>query len=546
MGTMALLAGATRATWRSEALMGIPLAAMSAPVAMAFAQFAGLPPATGLYALIVPGIVFAFFAATGRLTAAPDAVVIALIAATLTPLARPGTTDYAELAAAQALIAAAAYAVIAVFRLSRVTILLPRPLLIGFSAAVALDLLVREIAAMFGISLARTVTDAAADGFPQHAGALVARLGTANVWAIAVAAGALVVLLVGRRIGRRLPWELAVYLAGFATYRVFELAGHGVANVGGVGGGRPAFALPLLAAGEWFTLVPGAVVIAFAAFALHHDDDPAYQPASARDGIVYGLASAASGVSGGFAIGPSPARRARLDELRSRSQLPTLVAALLILAGVVFGGGFLGDLPTPAFGAIAALATWPLLRLREVRALWRSSKGEFLLALVVFAATLAFGPLWGLALAAALGLLRLLLAASAPPLDVVDADGRPIASLRAGAPPPRATAPGIAIVRLAAPVNATTAGALARGIRVVTGDADPGIRNLVLDGEAITGIDTTGAAVLRRTLAELAERGVSVDYCRARAVLRVELEHHGLLGGSRIFHTCREALDELG
>ncbi|GAA4172987.1 SulP family inorganic anion transporter [Gryllotalpicola koreensis] len=543
---MALLAGATRATWRGEALMGIPLAAMSAPVAMAFAQFAGLPPTTGLYALIIPGIVFAFFAATGRLTAAPDAVVVALIAATLTPLARPGTAHYAELAAAQALVAAAAYAVIAVFRLSRMTVLLPRPLLIGFSAAVALDLLVREIAEMFGIRLARTVTDAAADGFPQHAGTLVARLDTANVWAIAVAAGALVVLLVGRRIARRLPWELAVYLAGFASYRVFELAGHDVATVGHVGGGRPSFGVPLLTAGDWLALVPGAVVIAFAAFALHHHEDPGYQPASARDGIVYGLASAASGVSGGVTIGPSPARRARLDELRSRSQLPTLVAALLILVGVVFGGGFLGDLPTPAFGAIAAVATWPLLRLREARTLWRVSKGEFLLALLVFAATLAFGPLWGLALAAALGLLRLLLAASAPPLDVIDADGRPIASLRAGAPPPRATAPGIVIVRLAAPMNATTAGALARGIRFVSDDAGPGIRHLVLDGEAITGIDATGAAVLRRALAELADRGISVDYCRARAVLRVDLEHHGLLGGSRVFRTCREALDELG
>lgn len=543
---MALLAGTTRGNWRGEALMGVTLAAMSAPVAMAFAQFAGLPPTTGLYALIVPGIVFAFFAATGRLTAAPDAVGVALIAATLTPLAHPGTTSYAELATAQALVAAAAYALIGIFRLSRVTVLLPRPLLLGFSAAVALDLLVREIAEMFGIRLARTVTDAASDGFPQHARALASRLDTANVWAIAIAAGALVILLVGRRIARRLPWELAVYLAAFASYRVFELASRGIATVGRVGGGRPPFAMPALDAGQWLSLAPGAVVIAFAALALHQDQDRAYQPAGARDGIVYGLASAASGVSGGFAIGPSPAWRARLDELRSHSQLPTLVAALLILAGALFGSGFLGELPTPAFGAIAALATWPLLRLREARALWRASKGEFLLALLTFAVTLAFGPLWGLATGAAIGVLKLLLAASAPPLDVIDVDGRPIASLRSGAPTPRTTARDVVIVRLAAPVNAATAGALARGIDLATRRAEPAVHHLVIDGEAITGIDTTGAAVLHRTFAELAQRGVSVDYCRARAVLRVDLEHHGLLGGSRVFRTCREAVDELG
>jgi anti-anti-sigma regulatory factor len=101
-------------------------------------------------------------------------------------------------------------------------------------------------------------------------------------------------------------------------------------------------------------------------------------------------------------------------------------------------------------------------------------------------------------------------------------------------------------MRLAAPIDATTAGALARAVRLATGAAAPGIRHLVIDGEAITGIDATGAAVLRRALADVAERGITVDYCRARAVLRVELEHHGLLGGSRVFRTCREALDELG
>ncbi|GAA4193945.1 SulP family inorganic anion transporter [Gryllotalpicola kribbensis] len=542
---MALLAGATRRTWRGEALMGVTLAAMSAPVAMAFAQFAGLPPVAGLYSLIVPGIVFALFAATGRLTAAPDAAVVALLAATLTPLARPGTSAYAELAAAQALVAGGAFALITLFGLGRLTVLLPRPVLLGFGAAVALDLLTREIAAMFGVRLARRVTDAAADGFPHHARALVAGLGTADVWAIAVAAGTLLILLLGRRIARRLPWELAAALAAFASYRVFDLGPRGVATVGAIDGGRPPLGLPALAAGDWLAVIPGALVIALAALALHQDEDAGYQPAAARSGIVYGLANAASGLSGGFALGPSPLRRARLDELRSTSQLPTLVAALLVLGAVVFGAGFLGDLPTPAFGAIAAVATWPLLRLRDARALWRTTKGEFLLALLVFAATLAFGPLWGLAGAAAIGLLRVLRAASAPPLDVIDGDGRPIASLRRGSPPPRPSAPGIVIVRLAAPVDAASAGALARGIRLAASGADAGIRHLVLDGEAITGIDATGAAVLRTALAELAERGISVDYCRARAVLRVELEHHGLLAGSRVFRTCREALDEL-
>ena len=557
-GSMPLLAGATRRTWREEALMGVTLAAVSAPLAMAFAAFAGLPPTMGLYALILPGVVFALFARAGQLTAAPDAVLIALIAATLTPLAAPGTDRYADLATGQALVAAVAFLVMAATRASRVAVLLPRPVLLGLSAAIALDFLVREVAEMFGISLGRAgagsggadsgATDAASNGFLEHARGIVARLDTANAWAVVVAAGALVILLIGRRLARRLPWELAVYLAGFASYRVFGLGRNGVATVGTVAGGRPPFSMPLLGAGQWLELVPGALLLVVVALAQQQDADPNYEQPRTRDGVVSALANAASGLSGGFALGPSPARRARLDELRSASQLPTLVAALLILLALVFWSGFLGDIPTPAFAAIAAVATWPLLRLPDARALWRASKGEFLAALLVFAATLVFGALWGVAVAAGIGLLKLVATTAAPPIDVVDVDGRPIASLRPGSPPPRLTAPGIAVVRFAAPIEASSSGALARGIRAVLNDAAAsgdgrGIRHLVLDCEAIGAIDATGAQVLRQLLAEAAQRAVTVDYCRASAVLRVELERHGLLGGSRIFRTVREAVD---
>ncbi|MFC4244708.1 SulP family inorganic anion transporter [Gryllotalpicola reticulitermitis] len=549
---MPLLAGANRHTWRGEALMGITLAAMSAPVAMAFAGFAGLPPMMGLYALIVPGVIFAFFTGTGRLTAAPDAVLVALIVATLTPFAAPGTHRYVELAIAQSLLAAVAFLVMTITRVSRVAVLLPRPMLVGLSAAIAADFLAREIAAMFGIRLGTRITGAAGNGF-LHIGTVLAQLGDADVWAVAVAAGALVILLVGRRIGPRLPWELAVYLVTYAAYHVFGLSGTGVGTIGSAGGGAsgggPQLAVPALNGSEWFELIPGALVLVVVAFAQHQDADPGYQQARSRDGIAYAAANAASGLTGGFAIGPSPARRARLDELRSTSQLPTVVAALLILVTLVFWGDFLGDIPLPAFAAIAAVATWPLLRLREVRTIWRASKSEFVAMLLVFAVTLVFGALWGVAATAGFGALRMVAAASAPPIDVVDADGRPIASLRPGSPAPRATARGVSVVRFAAPIQAAAAGSLVRGVRSALNTPDgrdgSGIRHLVLDCEAIGSIDTTGAQVLRHLLAEAAQRGISVDYCRTRAVLRVELERHGLLGGSHVFRTVREALDAL-
>ena len=141
-----------------------------------------------------------------------------------------------------------------------------------------------------------------------------------------------------------------------------------------------------------------------------------------------------------------------MDQAGSRTQLPSLVTALGTLLLLVFGTGLLEDIPSPAIGAIVAVAIVPLLGIREFRALWRADRFEFAIGAVCFLVTLFIGSIPGILVAFVLALVNLAKRAANPAIDVLAATGEPTESLLEEAPVGSVTAPGVIVVRLAAPL----------------------------------------------------------------------------------------------
>lgn len=194
-----VLAGLTVRTLPRELLAGVTLLAISVPVNLGYAQIAGLPPATGLYALIVPAVVYALIVSSRQLVASPDAAASALVASSLGGMAVAGSGDYLALALAQAVIGGVVFVLCAVFNLGFLADFLSKPILIGFVSGLALDILVSEIATMLGLQITSSA------GFLTRASELIAGLSKANVWAIAISAGSLAVLALGRRFAPLVP-----------------------------------------------------------------------------------------------------------------------------------------------------------------------------------------------------------------------------------------------------------------------------------------------------------------------------------------------------
>ena len=129
---LAGLRGITLADVPREAMAGVTLAALMIPLNIGYAQVAGLPPASGLYAAIIPLVVFALLASSRHLVTSPDASMATLVGAALVAFAAPGDPLRMQYALALAVVCALLFFIFWLFRLAFLANFLSRAVMAGF------------------------------------------------------------------------------------------------------------------------------------------------------------------------------------------------------------------------------------------------------------------------------------------------------------------------------------------------------------------------------------------------------------------------------
>ncbi|KAF2420254.1 SulP family inorganic anion transporter [Microbacterium sp. B35-30] len=539
------LAGLTRHNLVTELTAGVTLLAIAIPLNIGYAQIAGLPPTAGLYALIVPTLIYALMVSSRQLVVSPDAAAAALVASSIGGLAAAGSADYATLALAQAIISGILFLLMAVFKLGFLASFLSKPILVGFVGGLALDIMVSQIAKMLGVKI-----DSGGE-FVEKVSGLILGLNTFNAWSLGVAAASVAVLLLGRRFLPRIPWALVVLIASTILVVVADLDDRGVDVLGAVPAGPPALTWPVLDWTMWFALVPSAIALTLVTTAegllvsRSYAEKRGYPFHANRDLLALGLGNVAAGAQGSFAMGASTSRTAAMDQAGSRTQLPSLVLAVGTLLLLMFGTALLADIPSPAIGAVVGVAILPLLGIREFRQLWRQDRFEFAVAATCFLVTLFVGAIPGILVAFVLALINLAQRAANPTIDVLEANDDAKQSLLEDAPTGATTAPGLVVVRMAAPLFFANGAVFTEAVkRAVTG-ADQPVRHVVIDMEAVTDIDVTGAEAFESLEHWLRDNDVTLAFSRVRPPTRARLEELGLVSGQAFFATNRAAVAAL-
>lgn len=540
-----LFPGLTRQNVGTEVLAGITLLAIALPLNIGYAQIAGLPPTAGLYALVLPSVVFALLASSRHLVAAPDAAAAALVGSALGGVAIAGTEHYAAMAAAQACVGGLLFLACSVFRLGFLADFLSKPILIGFVGGLACDILLSQIAKMMGIKV-----DSGAEFFERLA-QLITRLDSVHWWSLGLSVGVIAVLVPARRRFPAVPWALIVLVAATIASTVLHLPGHGVAVLGSVPSGPPVLAFPRLDWHDWVAVILPALAITTVTvgegllLARSYADKYGYTTSPNRDLLAFGAANIASGLSSGFTIGSSTSRAAAMDQSGSRTQLPLLVMAGGALLLLIFGADLLAGIPSPAIGAIVAVSVAKLIGIGELRRLWRLSKFETAIAATCFAGVLVIGPLAGIVLAFLLSLINLLRKAAHPAVDVLQGSDDPHVSLTVSEDGGGETVPGVIAMRFAAPIFFGNAQTLSTAIRRSVREAPHPVSAFILDMEGVSDVDVTGAEALAKELQWLQGQGITFAYSRVRPQLRANLERMHLFQGHHVFETNRAALTAL-
>lgn len=540
------LAGLTARNALTEVTAGVTLLAIAIPLNIGYAQIAGLPATAGLYALIVPTVLYALVVSSRQLVASPDAAAAALVASSVGGLAVAGSADYATLALAQAVLSGLLFGLLAVFRLGFLADFLSKPILVGFVGGLALDIMVSQIAKMLGVKI-----DSGGE-FPEKVVGLIGGLPTLNGWSLLIAAGSVAVLLLGRAFLRAVPWALIVLILTTVIVLVAGLDDRGVAVLGSVPAGPPALTWPVLDWTTWLALVPSAIALTLVTTAegllvsRSYAEAHGYPFRANRDLLAFGVANVAAGAQGSFAVGSSTSRTAAMDQAGSRTQLPSLVLAVGTLLLLLFGTALLEDIPSPAIGAIVGVAIIPLLGVRSFLDLWRKDRFEFLIAAVCFLVTLLIGSIPGILVAFVLALVNLAKRAASPAIDVLEASGDPGESLLDDAPSGSTTAPGIIVVRLAAPLFFANGSVFTSAVKeAIRAAGDGAVQHLVVDMEAVTDVDVTGAESFAALKRWLADRSISLSFSRVRANTWRRMAELDLLDGEPLHATNRAAIAAL-
>src|SRR5215475_10438157 len=148
------IASEYQAAWLPRDVMaGLVLATMLVPVGIAYALASGVPGIYGLYATIVPLLVYALFGPSRILVMAPDSALAPVILAVVFPLSGGDSVRAVALASMMAVVAGLACVLIGVLRLGFVTELLSKPIRYGYMNGIALTVLISQLPKLFGFSI---------------------------------------------------------------------------------------------------------------------------------------------------------------------------------------------------------------------------------------------------------------------------------------------------------------------------------------------------------------------------------------------------------
>lgn len=374
-----------------DGLAALIVTLMLIPQSLAYAMLAGLPPVSGLYASLLPLLLYAVFGSSRTLAVGPVAVVSLMTAAALQPLFPEGGPAYAGAALLLALMSGLILTLMAFLRLGFIANFLSHPVISGFISASGLLIAIGQVKHLLGISVS-------GENLLQLVPALFKALPTTHWPTLLIGILSLAWLWWARARLRPLLQRmglsaqaagnlakagpvLAIILAILAV-KGLQLDQTGVKVVGAIPQGLPGLTLPSLDLHLALQLLPAALLISLVGFVesvsvgqtLAAKQRQRIEPDSELLGL--GAANLGAALSGGFPVTGGFAR----SVVNHDAGAQTPMAGVFTAAGIAFSAllltPLLHDLPQAVLAATIIVAVLSLVDLGSLKRTWQYSRQD--------------------------------------------------------------------------------------------------------------------------------------------------------------------------
>ena len=522
---------------------GLVVAMMMIPQGMAYAVVAGLSPVVGLYASILPPIVYALFGSSMTQSVGPMAIISLMTAAVIGPLAPAGSALAGVLAAQLALVSGAVLLLCGLLRMGFLANFFSRPVMSGFTVGSAIVIAYDQLHTLLGASL-------------PHVHMPSAALGVGSLLLLVLARHYLAGLLkrcglppAAADIGGKLA-PMFVVLGGIALMAFTDLATMGVRTTGAIPAGLPQLNLAS-SSQHWRVLLQPGLLIGFIVFLMSMSGAQALalkrneKLVSNHELLGLGAANVASALSGGFPVTGSLSRSAVNFAAGANTPLASLITAALLACALLAPTGWLALLPMPVLAATIIVAVLGMLEMGILRTAWHYDRGDALAWGATCLGVLVLGVEAGVIVGVALSMGTLIWRASRPHIAVL---GRIAGSehFRNIERYPAETQPELLVLRIDANLFFGNVEAVTERIECELA-THQSARHLVLVMSAVSSIDTTALMALTELNQSLKRRGIGLHLAEVKGPVMDRLRHGMLLQqlNGKLFLSTANAWDQL-
>jgi sulfate permease, SulP family len=507
---------------RADALAGLTVAIVALPLSMAIAIASGVTPDRGLYAAIIGGFLVSLFGGSRFQIGGPAGAFIILVAATV---ARHGV-DGLLLAT---MLSGIMMIGIGLLRLGSYIKFIPYPVTVGFTAGIAIIILVSQLRDLFGL----TITGPEPGDFVERLGILWSALPTLNHVAVTMGFATMALILTLNRTVPKLPSLLVAVTAAALVTGIFGLPVDTIGSqFGGIPNTLPMPGLPTISAETITAVLPDAIAFALLGSiesllsAVVADGMTGRRHKSNSELVGQGIANIGSALFGGICVTGTIARTATNVRSGGRTPIAGMLHALFLLGFMLAAAPLASYIPLAALAGVLVVVAWNMIERHAISALFRGSGGDAAVLAVTFLLVvfrdLTEGIVVGFSLGALLFIHRM---ATAVAIEERETTSRPTGNgSRAPYDPTQATDSETVVYKIS---GAFFFGAAASVGAILERIADQS-KNFVLDCSDLPVLDSTAAHALEGAARKARQSGIRFIIAGARPQIRRMLLTHGV------------------
>lgn len=369
----------TTQSLRSDAIAGLTNAAIVLPQGVAFAVIAGLPPEYGLYAAMVTPVVAAIWGSSMVMVSGPTTAISAVIFATISSIAPPGTDQYVAIALSLTILVGCFQLAAGLLRLGGPISFISHSVMVGFTSAAAVLIAISQLGNATGLTVqGKGVLDRVLQIAPD--------IHSANIAAVFLSAATFIAILVSQRLDKRLPAYFIALIFGSILGWLISAPAYGIAMFSELPSIAPAFSVPQLDPQFLSSLAPGAATVALIGlleaisigrtFAIRRGEK--YD--TNQEIVGQGMSNLVGGFFQAYAGSGSFTRSGLNAESGARTPLSAIFAAVFLFFMLVLTAPLVTYIPVPVMGGVIIAVAFKLINTVEIRRILKSRSETMVLA----------------------------------------------------------------------------------------------------------------------------------------------------------------------